>query len=97
MLVVSLDPLIVFCSTDSYVRFASAEYKGGASTDPFVHLTNAQIQKYAPKNPEREASDAEKGIIQNQWSLNSFKSHLDTTYFFFVLTKDFLKASSISF
>lgn len=80
MLVVSLDPLIVFCSSDTYVRFASVEFNSGASTDPFVHLTNAQIQKYAPKNEDREAADALRGIISNQWSLDSFKAHLDTRF-----------------
>lgn len=77
VLVASLDPLVVFCSADAYVRFASAEYLGGASTDPFVHLTNAQIQKHAPKNAERDAQDAARGVERNQWPLDLLKAHLN--------------------
>jgi hypothetical protein len=77
VLVVSLDPLIVFCSLDTYVRFASATFAGGGSTDPFVHLTNAQIQKFAPRNAEQDAADVARGIDRNQWSLDSLKSYLD--------------------
>ncbi len=79
VLVVSLDPLVAFCSSDAYVRFASAPFES-TSTDKFAHLTNAQIQKYAPRNAEQDASDVARNIHSNQWSLESFRAHLESTY-----------------
>jgi hypothetical protein len=78
-LVVSLQPLVVFCSTDTYVRFASAPFDCAASS-PFAHLTNAQVQKYAPPNATQDVEDAARGIVQNQWSLDSFRAHLAASY-----------------
>merc|ERR1711991_1197340 len=44
VLVVSLDPLVVFLNTDCYVRFASVPYDAAAVADGLVHLTNHQVQ-----------------------------------------------------
>lgn len=71
VLVTSLDPLVVFASSQCYVRFSSKPYSAD-TLDNVVHLTNHQVQKKEPENP----GDIAKDIHRNQWSLASFKEHI---------------------
>ena len=73
VLVTSLDPLVVFCSSDAYVRFASAPFADAATSDLFAHLTNHQIQKLAPP----VEGDEERGVDHNQWPLSTLRKHLN--------------------
>lgn len=71
VLVTSLDPLIVFASTQCYLRFSSLPYSGNSLSN-VVHLTNHQVQKHMPENQDDHAKE----IHHNQWSLDSFRKHI---------------------
>eukprot|EP01104_Vermistella_antarctica_P009384 TRINITY_DN2413_c1_g1_i1.p1 TRINITY_DN2413_c1_g1~~TRINITY_DN2413_c1_g1_i1.p1 ORF type:complete len:527 (-),score=122.67 TRINITY_DN2413_c1_g1_i1:34-1614(-) len=73
VLVTSLDPLIIFFFDDNYLRFTTVDYDTDDMSNLLQHLTNHQIQKDSPNFRETKIPDS-------QWSLKTFKDHLNVEY-----------------
>ena len=95
VLVTDWNPLTVFIYKECYIRFAVQDFDP-KSTSKFAHLTNNciahQFNKHSPgKSPTKkkrdlseaageEEADEEEDAAENIWSLDDFKSHLNTEF-----------------
>ena len=85
VLVVSMDPLVIFMYKDGLVRFATEKYslKPGGLSHQCIHLTNYSVNKKSEgyvknqdKEGEAEVKANEEKEHTSKWSYSQLKSRL---------------------